>query len=146
MKLRQTRAFTTDIARAWYLIVTSRRSDLDWISFKSQFLEDFCGYVAIEQLRVNLDTATQGRAEHPNAFALRVLSLCLQVNSQMPESEQVSRIIRGLDASVRNDLAFCKPHRDWSLSDLTRIHSAQCAPSKPLEKSQTSSNASRASR
>jgi len=124
---------------------TSRRPDMDWTSFKSQFIEDFGGYEAMEQLRVKLDTATQGASEHPNAFALRVLSLCLQVDTQMPESEQVSRIIRGLDAPVRNNLAFFRPHKDWILSDLTRILSAQCAPSKPPEKSRTNSNASKAS-
>lgn len=124
-KVVKARAFLTDYARSWFNVTESRMPNMDWPTFKRQFVLDFCGPDAMAQLRRKLDATTQKSGEHPNEYAVRLLDLCIQLNPKMPESERVDRIMRGLRIETRNILSCINPHEDWQLNTLLNLLAAQ---------------------
>lgn len=140
-KVIKARAYMIDHGRSWYNVTSAMYSDLDWKTFKRQFLLDFCGPNAVEQLRSKLDATSQTSGEHPKDFAVRLLDLCIQVDPKMSETERVYRIVKGLRTHTRNMLSCINPNQDWELPQLLNLLAAQIVEQK-AEKTETSQKVS----
>lgn len=100
---KQTLAFLylKDGARSWYNTTKYIEPDIDWLSFKQNFLDHFCGSNRVE---LTAD-AKQRDDESPSRYLVRTVDTCLKIDPvNMTEDEIILKILSGLKEEVKAKL------------------------------------------
>lgn len=117
MKLLNVVFYLTDVAKTWFL---NHEDDLtDWGAFTQQLRQIFGTSASrSESAMKKLSQRLQHAGETYTSYIEDVLALCRRANKDMPESDKVRHILKGISTLAFNALAVQNP---TSVRDVTTI-------------------------
>lgn len=142
-KIIRAAAYLTDEAHNWYEFSKSRKRFVDWNAFRKYFLSHFCDANTKSKLLNDLEKTRQKNDEHPSAYMMRIVDLCLLVDPKMTDREMIRRIAKGLQPEIENQLNANKFEDLWTIEWLENFFARYKMPRSSRDtKQQTSKDRS----
>lgn len=130
-----------DVARRWYVTALRENRLKTWEDWRTALKENFSGDHVREWAYIQLQQRQQQLGETPQEYVSGILQLCARVNPEMPESEKLRHLLRGLRPEMMERVAITNPGTSQEflqhLQRLTHVgamarHALMAMPTHPL--------------